>query len=158
MTQACAISCATRVFYPMTTMLKFLLPAAVLAAALASFSTPSYADNCDGLRVQIDAKIKAAGVTSYSVVVVDAAASAPGKVVGSCARGLKKIMYTTNAMSAVAPAVAPAAAPAAAPIAATSAPVKAPAKKPALAVGKSGDAILTECKDGTVSAGGSCKQ
>ena len=134
----------------MTTMLKFLLPAAVLAAALASFSTPSYADNCDGLRVQIDAKIKAAGVTSYSVVVVDAAASAPGKVVGSCARGLKKIMYKTNAMSAVAPAVAP--------IAATSAPVKAPAKKPALAVGKSGDAILTECKDGTVSAGGSCKQ
>jgi Protein of unknown function (DUF1161) len=131
-------------------MLKFLLPAVVLAC----LSAPSYADNCEDLRAQIDAKIKAAGVASYSVAVVDSAASAPGKVVGSCARGQKKIMYAVNA--------APTALQTKPPVATTSAPVAAasavPAKKPAVAVSKSGDAILTECKDGTVSKGGSCKK
>lgn len=132
------------------TMLKFLLPALVLAF----LSLPSYADNCDDLRAQIDAKIKAAGVASYSVVVVDTAASAPGKVVGSCARGQKKIMYSVNALPASSQAKPPAAT-VSAPATAASA---APAKKPAVAVGKSGEAILTECKDGTVSKGGSCKK
>jgi hypothetical protein len=131
-------------------MLKFLLSAAVLAL----LSAPSYADNCDDLRIQIDAKIKAAGVASYSVVVVDAAATAPGKVVGSCARGQKKIMYSVNALPSTTTAKPPATS-ASAPAAAAS---PAPAKKPAVAVGKSGDAILTECKDGTVSKGGSCKK
>jgi Protein of unknown function (DUF1161) len=131
-------------------MLKFLLPAVVLAC----LSAPSYADNCDDLRAQIDAKIKAAGVASYSVTVVDIAASAPGKVVGSCARGQKKIMYAVNATSASMQTKPPAAT-ASAPASATSA---AAVKKPTVAVGKSGEAILTECKDGTVSKGGSCKK
>ena len=131
-------------------MLKFLFPAAVLALLL----MPSYADNCDDLRAQIDTKIKAAGVASYSVVVVDTSASASGKVVGSCARGQKKIMYSVNALPASSQAKPPAAT-VSAPATAAS---EAPAKKPAVAVGKSGEAILTECKDGTVSKGGSCKK
>ncbi len=117
-------------------MLKSLLPALVLAF----LSAPSYADNCDDLRGQIDAKIKAAGVASYSVVVVDTAASAPGKVVGTCARGAKKIMYTQLAS-------APQAA------AATTSTNKAKQAAPAAP-----DNILTECKDGTVSKGGNCKK
>jgi hypothetical protein len=117
-------------------MLKF----SSVVISLALFCTTSYADNCDDLRGQIETKIKAAGVTNFTVTVVDSAASAPGKVVGSCGKGTKKIMYFQTAAQggAVASAVAP-------------------ASKPATPAKKSGDGILTECKDGTVSVGGSCK-
>jgi hypothetical protein len=119
-------------------MLKFF----ALCIPLALVCTASYADNCDVLREQIEGKIKAAGVASFTVVVVDSAANASGKVVGSCANGAKKIMY---AQQSVAPGSAmPATAP-------SSAQPPLPAKNPA-------DAMLTECKDGTVSVGGSCKK
>lgn len=118
-------------------MLKLL----ALFAPLALACTASYADNCDTLREQIEGKIKAAGVASFTVVVVDSATNAPGKVVGNCGKGTKKIMYTQGL---VATDVTPAAA-----AAATQA--TAPAKKTA-------EPILTECKDGTVSVGGSCKK
>lgn len=138
-------------------MLKFSLSAPLCVLFL--LPNVSYADNCDDLRAQIDAKIKAAGVASYSVVVVDASASAPGKVVGSCARGAKKIMYTSNAVPTQAQVKVPAnAASAPTSSAAAPAPTPAPAKKPVAVTSKSGDPILTECKDGTVSAGGSCKK
>ncbi len=115
--------------------------------SLALFSTASFANNCDTLREQIQGKITAAGVTSFSVVVVDSAASAPGKVVGTCDKGAKKIMYTQQgtAPNRGAPA---AAAPAS----------KLPASTPPSPAKKGADAILTECKDGTVSVGGSCKK
>jgi Protein of unknown function (DUF1161) len=111
------------------------------AIFLALLCTASYADNCDDLRGQIESKIKAAGVTNFTVSVVDTAASAPGKVVGSCGKGSKKIMYVQAATQGGGAASAA--------VPANKAP--APAKK-------SGDAILTECKDGTVSLGGSCKK
>ena len=106
-------------------MLKLL----ALFAPLALACTASYADNCDTLRQQIEGKIKAAGVASFSVVVVDSAANVPGKIVGNCGKGARKIMYSQGG-------------------AATGA---APAKKTA-------EPILTECKYGTVSVGGSCKK
>ncbi len=119
-------------------MLKFL----ALFFPLVLVCTASYADNCDTLREQIEGKIKAAGVVSLTVVVVDSAASAPGKVVGTCAKGVKKIIYSQQS-----------AAPNSAP------PVNAaPASKPALPAKKAATAILTECKDGSVSVGGSCKK
>jgi hypothetical protein len=118
-------------------MLKFTS----IAISLALFCTASYADNCDDLRGQIESKIKAAGVTNFTVSVVDASASTPGKVVGSCGKGTKKIMYVQ------APAQGGGAASASAPASKTASPAK-----------KSGDGILTECKDGTVSVGGSCKK
>ena len=40
------------------------------------------ADNCDAVREQVESRVRAAGVVAFSVTVVDAAASAPGKVVG----------------------------------------------------------------------------
>jgi hypothetical protein len=74
--------------------------------------------------------------------VVDSAANAPGKVVGTCAKGAKKIMYTQQS----------AAPRSAVPAAASS------ATKPTLPAKKAADTILTECKDGSVSVGGSCKK
>jgi Protein of unknown function (DUF1161) len=119
-------------------MLKFLS----LFFPLLLVGTASYADNCDTLREQIEGKIKAAGVASFSVVVVDSAANAPGKVVGTCAKGAKKIMYTQQS-------VAPG----------TAMPANAAsASKPSLPAKKAAAPILTECKDGSVSVGGSCKK
>jgi Protein of unknown function (DUF1161) len=142
--------------------------------------TASDANNCDTLREQIESKIKSAGVGSFTVTVVDAGANAPGKVVGTCDKGAKKILYVQTAKSAspsvsstsasgparAATAPMPAASQAkpapktAAPLAATpAAPVAAkPPRPPAPpATANNGDAILTECKDGTASVGGSCK-
>ncbi len=112
------------------------------AATFLMACTASYADNCDEIRGQIDAKIKASGAVNYSVLVVDSAASAAGKLVGSCARGSKKIMYTQLASTDK-------------PAAATAAPSASKAKLPVQTVP---DKILTECKDGSVSVGGSCKK
>jgi Protein of unknown function (DUF1161) len=113
-----------------------------LFVPLALACTASYADNCDSLREQIEGKIKAAGVASFAVVVADSAANVPGKVVGTCAKGAKKIMYTQQS---------------AAPSSGTPAPATA-ASKPHLPAKKPAEAILTECKDGSVSVGGSCKK
>jgi len=108
-------------------MLRFQL----FAAALLLASTASHADNnnCDAIRGQIDAKVRASGVTDFALAVVDANAPAEGKVVGSCDLGSKKIVYQkTSSPGASQP--------------------KAPPARPQ---------ILTECKDGSVSMGGDCK-
>jgi Protein of unknown function (DUF1161) len=112
-----------------------------LATALALACSASYASNCDALRAQIEGKIKAAGVASFTVTVVDSAASTAGKVVGSCDRGAKKIMYQQS------PASGNATPTAAQPVTKAKPPAKAPS-----------DAMLTECKDGSTSIGGSCKK
>jgi Protein of unknown function (DUF1161) len=119
-------------------MLKFF----AILFPLVMACTASYADNCDTLREQIEGKIKAAGVASFAVVVVDSAVNAPGKVVGTCGRGAKKIIYTQQSV---------------APSNATPATANS-ASKPLLPAKKTADAILTECKDGSVSVGGSCKK
>ncbi len=106
-------------------MKPFLL---LIAAALAGAAHAQ--SNCDGLRAEIEAKISAAGVTRFSVEVVDAAAPAEGQVVGSCERGAKKIVYRREVDS------------------------NAP---PRTGAGAPGDDILTECRDGTVIRGGNCK-
>jgi Protein of unknown function (DUF1161) len=121
----------------------------LVAALLLLASTASYADNCEEIRGQIDAKIKASGVANYSVLVVDSAVSAGGKVVGSCAQGAKKIMYTQLATASTAtdkPAVMQ-------PATAIQPVIK--AKLPAQTAP---DKILTECKDGSTSVGGNCKK
>lgn len=111
--------------------------AAVLLFGLA-LAGAGWADSCDSLHAQIDTKIRNSGVEHFTLTVVDAAASAPGKVVATCDRGAKKIVYLRE--QAASAGVAP------------SAPVKAvtPASEPR------SDAVLTECKDGTVSVGGRC--
>jgi len=84
----------------------------LLAACLAAFSIQAVA-SCDKLKDEIDAKLQAKGVTSYTLEIVPvatAAAAAPapasasaaapdaapktaGKVVGNCDGGTRQIIY-----------------------------------------------------------------
>jgi chitodextrinase len=107
-----------------------LLTIALLLAAPASHA----ASNCDTIRAGIDAKVRASGVTDFTLSVVDADAKVDtkvdGKVVGSCDRGSKRIVYSRSAAPA--------------------------ASQP---TGKASDElIVTECKDGSVSLGGDCRK
>jgi Protein of unknown function (DUF1161) len=82
----------------------------LLAACLVSFSVPALA-SCDDVKSQIDAKLQAKGVKSYSLDIVPAAQAAPaaasgaaaapakataGKVVGTCEGDTKQIIYKRN--------------------------------------------------------------
>ena len=114
----------------------------ILAFASCLFATSSIAqvDNCEPIRSQIEAKIKASGVTSFTVTVAETNATIAGKTVGSCGKGSKKIVYLAG----------PQAGGAVPPAATASAAAVKPMKKKA-------SPILTECKDGSTSVGGDCK-
>lgn len=136
---------------------------AYLASLLALACATSYANNCDDLKAQIESKIKAAGVASFTVTVVDSAANAAGKVVGSCDRGAKKIMYVQNGtvgtVGSAAPASPASSGPGNLPKATTAtSPTTAASKPKPPAKASGGGAILTECKDGSSSIGGTCKK
>jgi hypothetical protein len=107
-------------------MLRF----AIAAVPLLVMGPASSATNCAAIRSQIEAKVKASGVSSFTLSVVDADARVAGRVVGTCDLGTKKIVY-----------------------AAANPPTSAQAR-PKAAV----EPMLTECKDGSVSVGGECKK
>jgi len=66
----------------------------VIFAALALAATPALArKDCNELKSEIDAKIKANGVKVYTLTIVPKDQEADGKVVGTCDGGTKKIMY-----------------------------------------------------------------
>lgn len=84
----------------------------LLAACLAAFSVSAMA-SCDDVKSQIDAKLQAKGVKSYTLDIVpvaapetapaaaSGAAAAPakapeGKVVGTCEGDSKQIIYKRN--------------------------------------------------------------
>lgn len=123
--------------------------AAVLAAvaAVAAASLPAAAQlSCDALKGQIDARVRASGITRFTLTVVDAAASAPGKVVGSCERGARKIVYLASDGKPPPASVTGPASSAAAAAASASGHVKSPDDEP----------IITECRDGSISMVGIC--
>jgi len=64
----------------------------LLAALIAS---PAFAQpkDCDELKAEIDARITANGVGSFTTTIVDKDAAEDGKVVGTCGGGTKKIVY-----------------------------------------------------------------
>ena len=109
-----------------------------ITSAVAGASGLAQAATCEELRAEIEAKITAAGVTRFTVTLADATAPlAPGaRVVGSCDRGGKSIVYEVP--SGGAGATGPGAA-AGRPRTSRAAP------------------ILTECRDGTQTVGGDCK-
>jgi hypothetical protein len=109
-----------------------LKPSLLSIVLLAFTGSASAASNCDDLLAQIDAKIRGAGVMRFTLTTVPADATVSGKVVGSCERGSRKIVYEADATSA------------------------SPASSPTLRPGN--DGILTECKDGSVSIGGDCRK
>lgn len=52
---------------------------------------------CDQLKADIEAKIQAQGVTSYTLEIVsNDEAKDPSMVVGSCENGTRKILYQKN--------------------------------------------------------------
>jgi len=109
-----------------------------IISAVAGASGLALGATCEELRAEIEAKITAAGVTRFTVTLADATAPvAPGaRVVGSCDRGGQSIVYAVP--SGGAGATGPGAA-AGRPRTSRAAP------------------ILTECRDGTQSVGGDCK-
>ena len=116
--------------------MKTLFPLAAMAL-LACSATASHAQGagCDAIRAQIDAKVRASGVNDFTLSVLDADTPSSGRVVGSCEMGTKKIIYERSA-SAQQPQRQP----------------QSPGSKP----GKSSP-MITECRDGSVSVGGTCK-
>lgn len=111
------------------------------------------ADICEPLRERIEAQVAATGATDYVVVVLDIDTPAPGKVVGTCARGDRKIVYAAGddarqireRLAAMAPAPAVTPVPAPVPVA----PPRTAAVDPDM---------ITECRDGSVVYGNaSCK-
>lgn len=107
--------------------------------ALLLHAMPVWAITCEELRTEIEAKIRGASVSQFTVTVVDTSATSPGRVVGSCERGSKKLVYQQTDAS---PGNA----------AATRTPPATP--RPA----RQEDPIPTECKDGSISMTGSCKK
>jgi len=65
----------------------------LIAIALLLASAPAFAQkkSCDELKGEIDARLKAKGVSGYTLDIVTDAKD--GKVVGSCDGGTKKIVY-----------------------------------------------------------------
>lgn len=116
----------------MCTLHRRSIKSAIAAAALYA-ALPSFAASCTELQAEVEAKIRNGGVSQFTITIVDANAADAGKVVGTCEMGAKKLIYTL-APSANTVAFAP--------------PV-APTPKV--------EAILTECRDGSVSMGGSCQ-
>jgi hypothetical protein len=78
----------------------------------------AYGQTCESIQSGIEARIRSSGVDQFTLKIVDAGAQTTGKVVGTCDRGSKKIVY----------------------------------------VRPGADAILTECKDGSITYGGDCKK
>jgi Protein of unknown function (DUF1161) len=97
------------------------------------------ADVCEPLREQIEVQIAATGATGFAVVVVDADDPLAGKVVGTCAKGARKLVYVRGAITG-----------------SGTKPARPLAPAP---VARNRDAnMITECRDGTVVRGNAtCK-
>lgn len=111
--------------------LRFRFVSVGLWAAALTTAASAGAATCEELRAEIEAKVGAAGVSRFSVVVIEAATPLPlnARAVGSCDRGSKTIVYQQQGGGA-----------------------------PAAARAVGSNAILTECRDGTQSIGGDCKK
>ena len=70
-----------------------------LLSFLSVAATSSDAVECETLKSEIEQKIRATAVTNFTLRLAEATASVPGKLVGTCENGTKKIYYvqaTTN--------------------------------------------------------------
>ena len=111
------------------------------ALALGLVSSGAFAaDICEPLREHIEFQIASTGATGFAVIVVDADAEVAGKVVGTCARGARKLVYVRASGAQT-----------------TSRPAR-PAAAATVASRADDADIITECRDGTVVRGNaSCK-
>ncbi|UVM50603.1 MULTISPECIES: DUF1161 domain-containing protein [unclassified Pseudomonas] len=67
----------------------------ILAVGLLSLAGTAFAEGkpCEELKAEIAAKLDAKGVSNYTLEIIDKGAAADGKVVGSCEKGTKQIVY-----------------------------------------------------------------
>jgi len=66
----------------------------IVVAVLLMIASPAFAKkSCEELKSEIDAKLQAKGVKSYSLEIVPNENVKDGKVIGSCDGGTKKIVY-----------------------------------------------------------------
>lgn len=68
----------------------------ILAVGLLSLAGTAFADgkSCEELKAEIAAKLDAKGIAGYTLEIVDKGTAAGGKVVGTCEKGSKVIVYT----------------------------------------------------------------
>jgi hypothetical protein len=74
-------------------MKKLLLAVGLFTLAGSAFAAVK---PCEELKAEIDAKLKAKGVTSYTLEIVDKGSAADKQVVGTCEGGSKEIVYQRN--------------------------------------------------------------
>jgi hypothetical protein len=67
--------------------------ALVMLATLATSAAFAQPKDCEELKAEIDAKISANGVGSFTTTIVDRDATEDGQVVGTCDNGARKIVY-----------------------------------------------------------------
>ncbi|MGZ7458174.1 DUF1161 domain-containing protein [Pseudomonas sp. Ma2-10] len=67
----------------------------ILAVGLLSLAGTALAEgkSCEELKAEITAKLDAKGISNYSLEIVDKGAAADGKIVGTCEKGSKQILY-----------------------------------------------------------------
>lgn len=67
----------------------------ILAVGLLSLAGTVLAQGkpCEELKADIAAKLDAKGISNYSLEIVDKGTAADGKVVGTCEKGTKQIVY-----------------------------------------------------------------
>jgi hypothetical protein len=106
----------------------------VLAAACGAAPCLAAGKDCEQLRSEVARSYEAGGIASPELQLLPSSAATSGKVVGTCELGSRKLVYLVG-RSAPASATPPVT-----------------ARPPGAAA-----PVLTECKDGTVSMGGSCK-
>lgn len=112
---------------------------ALFALPLSMLSGPSpAADNCDPIKAQIEARMRAGGLSNFTLVTVELSTARSGRVVGTCGMGSRQIVYLPGVALGDADG------------AITAAPRRAAARE------NPADKIPTECKDGSVVVGPDC--
>ena len=105
-----------------------------LAAACCAVPCLAAGKDCEQLRSEVMRRYEAGGIVAPELQLLPSSTATTGKVVGSCDLGSRKLVYLGGKSVASSP----------------SSPVG--VRSPAAA-----EPVLTECKDGTVSVGGTCK-
>ncbi|MBD0677064.1 DUF1161 domain-containing protein [Pseudomonas sp. PSB11] len=67
----------------------------IWAVGLLSLAGTALADgkSCEELKAEIAAKLDAKGISGYSLEIVDKGNASGGKIVGTCEKGSKEIVY-----------------------------------------------------------------
>jgi len=126
-----------------------MLKAALISMAFGLAASAAVGQTCESIQSAIEQKIRATGTVDFNLTTVPVESTAPGKLVGSCDRGAKKVLYTRAGPPAAVASVATAAS------AVAAGPLAKPPNRPKPAAPAP---MLTECKDGSMSLGGDCKK